>query len=72
MAQAETKEEREYYIIMFEKTNFTDLSLDPYGSFIIQKLFTMFEDKEFLFFQVIDNVDALINDQNGIRVVKFF
>jgi hypothetical protein len=70
MALVESKEERNFFTLFFEKNTFVELSLDPYGSFVIQKLFKMFEDQEILFYNIIYNLDMFINDQNGIRVLK--
>jgi hypothetical protein len=70
MSLTACKDERDYFKSILDRSNFMDLALDPYGSFIIQKLLKMFEDQEVLFQPILDNLDAFINDANGIRVLK--
>jgi hypothetical protein len=51
-----------------------DLSLDAYGCYIIQKMYNLYDDrdKETYANIIIDELETLINDQNGFKTVNIF
>ena len=59
-------------IINALKDNIAELSLDPFGSHVLEKLLACFEEEymNFLYKYIADNFIELANNNNGICVVK--
>jgi mRNA-binding protein PUF3 len=54
------------------KDNIKELSVDPFGSHVLEKLLTCFEEEyiNFIYNYIVDNFLELANNNNGICVVK--
>ena len=59
-------------IINALKDNIKELSIDPFGSHVLEKLLACFEEEyvSFLYIYIVDNFLELANDNNGICIVK--
>ena len=59
-------------IINALKDNIKELSIDPYGSHVLEKLLACFEEEYvgFLYSYIVDNFLELANNNNGICIVK--
>jgi hypothetical protein len=69
-----SQEEIKVLNVFSDKEIFIELSCDPYGCYIIQKMFNLYDDEDKGAFTnlMINEIDLLMNDTNGFKTVYYF